>query len=109
MQSYQSIVCNLLCSGLGVLVGEKLLSRNSAYMLAITVALFPTLPIGLVGLGECPPTQERWWQPEPKAPPQLRMPEPTKPCSERCTVTLADFVSAFKYPPFRWLFITNVS
>jgi hypothetical protein len=87
-------------------VGEKVISYNEAYMLSIAVALFPTLPIGLVGLGERPPTRERWWQPEPKAPP--RLPEPEKPCSERCTGTLTDFVSAFKYPPFRWLFITNV-
>ena len=89
-----------------MLVGEKMLSRNAAYTLSIIVALFPTLPIGLVGLGERPPTRERWWQPEPKAPPKL--PEPPRPCAERCTSTLADFVSAFKYPPFRWLFITNV-
>ena len=58
-QSYQSIACNLLCSGLGVLVGEKMLSRNAAYTLSIIAALFPTLPIGLVGLGERPPTRYR--------------------------------------------------
>ena len=40
-----------------MLVGEKMLSRNAAYTLSIIVALFPTLPIGLVGLGERPPTR----------------------------------------------------
>ena len=48
---------SLVVSGLGVLVGEKMLSRNAAYTLSIIVALFPTLPIGLVGLGERPPTR----------------------------------------------------
>ena len=46
-----------MVSGLGVLVGEKVLSRNAAYVLSIIAALFPTLPIGLVGLGERPPTR----------------------------------------------------
>ena len=40
-----------------MLVGEKMLSRNAAYTLSIIAALFPTLPIGLVGLGERPPTR----------------------------------------------------
>jgi len=56
-------------------------------------------------LAECL-RRQKWWQPEAVAPPKL--PEPPRPCAERCTSTLADFVSAFKYPPFRWLFITNV-
>ena len=32
----------------------------------------------------------------------------SQPCTTKVALTVADFVSAFQYPPFRWLFITNL-
>jgi MFS family permease len=71
---------------------------------------------GLVGLGEGPPTRSRWWLPEPMAPKksakeqqqQEQEQEAPPPCTTRVALTVQDFVSAFQYPPFRWLFITNM-
>ena len=42
------------------------------------------------------------------APPPPDKPAESQPCTTRVALTLQDFVSAFKHPPFRWLFITNV-
>ena len=35
-------------------------------------------------------------------------PVASQPCTAKVALTIADFVSAFQHPPFRWLFITNV-
>jgi hypothetical protein len=65
---------------------------------------------GLVGLGEAVPTRGRWWLPEPIKPVAAEQEKPvaSQPCTKKVALTIADFVSAFQYPPFRWLFITNV-
>ena len=65
---------------------------------------------GLVGLGESPGC----WAPEPYAPlpsaaeEEERQPRDDRGCCERAAATASDFVSAFRYPPFRWLFVCNV-
>lgn len=65
---------------------------------------------GLVGLGEAVPTRKRWWLPEPMKPVTAEHEKPvvSQSCTTKVALTIADFVSAFQYPPFRWLFITNV-
>ena len=65
----------------------------------------PTIPLGLVGLGSRPGL----WSPEPMAPPPKPPPPGPRPgCGARARATVTDFVSAFRYEPFRWLFVTNV-
>jgi hypothetical protein len=70
---------------------------------------------GLVGLGEGVPTGwgwSQWWLPEPMAPKKTakeqQQHEAPPPCTTKVALTVQDFVSAFQYPPFRWLFITNM-
>ena len=60
----------------------------------------------LIGLGEGPGC----WQPEPYAPVKKDDSDTTSAagCCEKTTATAADFVSAFQFPPFRWLFLCNV-
>jgi hypothetical protein len=118
--NWQSTFMGFTVNGLGALVGERKLSDSSAYILSIIVVLFPTLPIGMVGLSEAAPDIRKcplgWWLPEVKR----VEPEPTgadlrqkAKLGSRCTpsgaqLCLGDFVSAFAYPPFRWLFVTTV-
>jgi hypothetical protein len=49
--------------------------------------------------------------PEALAPPKKQLSEAEKGKSTLVRVkdTVADFVSAYQFPPFRWLFITNVA
>jgi Na+/melibiose symporter-like transporter len=100
--SYQTIVVGFIISSLGAMMGENHLSDRGAYIISIAVCIFPTIPIGLVGLGEKP----GWWAPEPMAPPPVEK-QASSGCGVRARLSLADFVSAFQFRPFRWLFITN--
>jgi hypothetical protein len=58
------------------------------------------------GLGEKP----GWWAPEHMAPPKKKLTittDTTPHCGARVVLGLQDFVSAMKYPPFRWYFIAS--
>lgn len=83
-------------------------SNDTGYLVAIALCYFPTIPLGLVGLGESPGC----WAPEPYAPladdaAEVAAAARRASSSERFSNLALDFVSAFKFPPFRWLFITN--
>ena len=45
-------------TALGALLGKKYMTAQQVYGIAIGLALFPTLPIGLIGLGEKPGLRE---------------------------------------------------
>ena len=109
VQQWQTLFVSFGVSALGILLGEHVISENNAYWIAIALALFPTIPLGLVGLGESPGC----WAPEPYAPvssvaQEERWHRDDRGCCQRASATVSDFVSAFKYPPFRWLFVCNV-
>ena len=130
LDSWQSLFVQFIAAGLGVLIGERVLSDSGAYTLIIALSIFPTIPLGLMGLGESP----GWWSREPLAPQPgqdaaIKRTETRNPCMKlwslatdfvnvrcngsarsHCGVVLratASGLQAFKYPPFRWLFITN--
>lgn len=109
VQQWQTLFVSFGISALGVLLGEHIISNDIAYWIAIALALFPTIPLGLVGLGESPGC----WAPEPFAPlssaaEEERRQQRDDRCCKRASATASDFVSAFRYPPFRWLFVCNV-
>jgi Na+/melibiose symporter-like transporter len=106
-QSYdrwQELFANLGTQGLGVLIGKRLLSKPMAYLLSAVIAVFPTIPLGLIGLGERPGC----WSKEPVRTASIALPT-TKLCTlQRAGATCREFFSAFKHPPFRWLFVATV-
>ena len=110
LQSWQGLFVSFIVAALGVLLGEKVFSNDNAYTLIIALSIFPTIPLGLMGLGEKP----GWMTPEPMAPVlSAEQQEAERNLRRqgvhvRINATFSDFVSAFKYPPFRWLFITNI-
>jgi hypothetical protein len=95
-------------------------SALPATFLSLSSSLLPRAALhgllqGLVGLGEGVPTGwgwSQWWLPEPMAPKKTakeqQQHEAPPPCTTKVALTVQDFVSAFQYPPFRWLFITNM-
>jgi Na+/melibiose symporter-like transporter len=64
LDSWQSLFVQFIVAGLGVLIGEKVLPDGRAYLLIIVLSVFPTIPLGLMGLGESP----GWWSKEPIVP-----------------------------------------
>lgn len=92
---------------LNVGVCSPVCSNHNAYNLILILSIFPTIPLGLIGLGATP----GFMTPEALAPPkkQLTEAERQKSVLVKAKETLADFVSAYQFPPFRWLFITNVA
>eukprot|EP01051_Picozoa_sp_SAG22_P012139 SAG22_NODE_1236_length_5055_cov_12.649593_5_plen_667_part_00 len=125
LEQFQALFNSFIVSFIGVLIGEKVLSNGWAYVLCISLSIFPTIPIGLIGLGESPTRPMDMlcgrWAPEVMAPAAAdadsaddgggAAAEPKAPlakCSPGWWVGMVeDFTSAHRYPPFRWLFITN--
>jgi hypothetical protein len=110
--SWQSMFMGFCTTALGAALGKKMLTSSQVYGIAIALALFPTLPIGIVGLGEKP----GWCEKEhmaPKPPPvdpkeaaRLALVKKQR-LGARICAGLKDFVSAMEYPPFRWMFLAT--
>jgi hypothetical protein len=64
LMSWQGLFTSFIVAAIGVLLGEKVFSNDNAYTLIIALSLFPTIPLGVMGLGEKP----GWMTPEPMAP-----------------------------------------
>ena len=45
LEQFQALFNAFIVAGLGVLIGEKLLSNGWAYVLCICVSIFPTIPL----------------------------------------------------------------
>lgn len=106
--SWQAMFMGFCTAGLGAALGKNLLTTAEVYAIAIALALFPTLPIGIIGLGEKPGC----WEKEHLAPPprpidaEAAATQQQSQASKVCA-GLEDFVSAMKYAPFRWMFVAT--
>ena len=108
--NWQGLFATLAASALGAAIGQNYLKDWQAYVAAVFLAQ-AAIPFGLIGLGERPGC----WAPEPLAPKKLPLPAPPPAgatdgrggCCGRLRRLLADFASAFRFAPFRWLFLTN--
>eukprot|EP01052_Picozoa_sp_SAG31_P003368 SAG31_NODE_128_length_23532_cov_21.204754_13_plen_456_part_00 len=105
--NWQGLFAVLAASAVGALIGEHLLTDWEGYLTAVVLAQV-AIPLGLVGLGERPSC----WAPEPVAPVKSSALVAADTVPTRCNCNafrrlLADFGSAFRFPPFRWLFLTN--
>jgi MFS family permease len=140
-----NFLVRLIANGLAVLIGQHLMSRKAAYVMAV-IMLPLSMPFGLIGLGEKPGcwSQEPMagnapfgakicdmlmfrrslsglWTQEPLATrksddgPTVALRTPATSGQARqvsawdsARQLLSDFLSATKYPPFRWLFISGL-
>ena len=112
-----AFIVRLLANGMAVLIGQKLMSRNGAYVLAV-IMLPLSIPFGLMGLNETPGCWSREAMAAVK--PKVKVSaEPGKSESAEQALrkpslcargygVLVDFVSATRHPPFRWLFISGL-
>ena len=110
-----NFLVQLIANGMAVLMGQKLMSRDAAY--AMAVVMMPlSIPFGLIGLSETPGCWSR--EPmankkseEPSRQGEGELPSPNEKKLSLCARArrlVADFLSATKFPPFRWLFITGL-
>lgn len=110
-----STITAQVAAALGVAVGQKLLSDSQVYYMAAAVSIFYTLPVGQIIVGARPGC----CMPEIPPPPPIDSTSATSreqmSKQSRCCELLrllgeggADFFSAFRWRPFRWMAVVVV-